>query len=1001
MKSTLRDCPGRLGALRDLSGRLAFSTGRHLTAPVVLLLMVAALIAPLASPSPAEASLCPPGMVQGPDIDVVNADGSVTRTPGPCVPAPRIDFPGGPIIDINQSDDQSDDVPPIRLDTGDEADAQPTPFIPVEAPRGEGAPNADVDIDSPVIDIVPAEGEETSIVEVHKHVCPDGYDATGKAFVVIYVDCTGSGDGISFSLTASGVDLGTQTVGSILSNTAQWADVPSGSIAINEFVPDEYGQPLVNCYLINPDGSTIGAEVQQVGPAVTYNLGAAEYFVCDWFNVPLPAEGDDPADEPGDILISKYECPEGYDAESAGIYDLAYECNTPLGGIDFGISDGSAYVEQGTTDSNGLLEFDQAPFGPLSIVETVPDGYGVPVVYCTTYELSEGGPIVDGPFKVTVDDGNQIFQILDEGQTLECSWYNVPTDSPADEPGDITITKSVCPDGYDAESADIYELTYDCNEPLEGVEFGVSDGAGYLDQQTTGAQGIVEFDQIPYGPISIVEQVPDGYGVPVVYCTSYLLTDSGPVVEGPFKVTVDDGNQIFHIFEEGQTLNCSWYNIPYEDDGSITIIKYTCPPGYDYTAYGADPAAECWDLTDGVTFGAQGQSGPLAPVVTGEAGAGTAVFADLEPGSYSVSEQVPAGTKFVFVLDCTGSSVPLIQSLPLSVGSNLDIIVGPGDEIICRWYNVPEHHERGDIEVIKYACTTVTFVSVDHCQRYEGGQSFRLTGVTGQGAGSSADGTTDATGRYVWAGLLPGAYEIDELGAKWCHASADYTDADGYLIVEAGVTTHVAVYNCGFTPPTKTPVKYPNTGVGPAAADLSGGSAAPVAPAGAPLATEETGSEIDLRLPAVRRGERPVEIVIEAADVDAPIEVLEVIDGAMQDPTGATHVAWYKDTAALGVSGHIVMAGHLNYWGVPEGVFFAIDQLEEGDEIVVTGESGVEYRYEVISVGQEDALAAPADDVLSPDGDTTLTLITCGGEWDAARGEYLSRTVVQAELIAS
>ncbi len=92
VKSTLRDCPGRLGTLRGLSERFTINAGRRLTAPVVLLLMVAALIAPLASPSPASASLCPPGMVQGPDTEVVNADGSITRTPGPCVPAPRIDF---------------------------------------------------------------------------------------------------------------------------------------------------------------------------------------------------------------------------------------------------------------------------------------------------------------------------------------------------------------------------------------------------------------------------------------------------------------------------------------------------------------------------------------------------------------------------------------------------------------------------------------------------------------------------------------------------------------------------------------------------------------------------------------------------------------------------------------------------------------------------------------------------------------------------------------------
>ena len=69
MNPTLRNCPGRLGALRGLSGRLAFTAGRRLTAPVVLLLLVAALIAPLTTPSSAGATTCPPGMVPGPDIE--------------------------------------------------------------------------------------------------------------------------------------------------------------------------------------------------------------------------------------------------------------------------------------------------------------------------------------------------------------------------------------------------------------------------------------------------------------------------------------------------------------------------------------------------------------------------------------------------------------------------------------------------------------------------------------------------------------------------------------------------------------------------------------------------------------------------------------------------------------------------------------------------------------------------------------------------------------------
>src|SRR5436190_12111707 len=61
----------------------------------------------------ASATLCPTGMEPGPDIEVVNADGSVTRTPGPCVvkvdPGALIGGAGGgqietdEVIDVNPS----------------------------------------------------------------------------------------------------------------------------------------------------------------------------------------------------------------------------------------------------------------------------------------------------------------------------------------------------------------------------------------------------------------------------------------------------------------------------------------------------------------------------------------------------------------------------------------------------------------------------------------------------------------------------------------------------------------------------------------------------------------------------------------------------------------------------------------------------------------------------------------------------------------------------------
>jgi LPXTG-site transpeptidase (sortase) family protein len=143
-----------------------------------------------------------------------------------------------------------------------------------------------------------------------------------------------------------------------------------------------------------------------------------------------------------------------------------------------------------------------------------------------------------------------------------------------------------------------------------------------------------------------------------------------------------------------------------------------------------------------------------------------------------------------------------------------------------------------------------------------------------------------------------------------------------------------------------------------------------------------------------------VHISIEAIGVDAPIETLEVVDGAFQDPTTSDQVAWYKDTARLDEPGNVVMAAHVNYWGDPEAVFYALDKLQEGDEIVVVAEDGTEYRYAVTSIGLVEATGQTLQEITQETGEQTLTLITCGGTWDPSIQSYLHRTVVQAELVA-
>jgi len=120
----------------------------------------------------------------------------------------------------------------------------------------------------------------------------------------------------------------------------------------------------------------------------------------------------------------------------------------------------------------------------------------------------------------------------------------------------------------------------------------------------------------------------------------------------------------------------------------------------------------------------------------------------------------------------------------------------------------------------------------------------------------------------------------------------------------------------------------------------------------------------------------------------------------MQQPSDEAHVAWYKETARLGELGNLLIAGHLNWWGFPEAVFFGLGTLREGDQVVLLDEEENAFTYEVEWVRQESNLEPPAEEVLGMTAYEAVTLMTCGGQWDSTISEYDERTVARARRVA-
>lgn len=146
---------------------------------------------------------------------------------------------------------------------------------------------------------------------------------------------------------------------------------------------------------------------------------------------------------------------------------------------------------------------------------------------------------------------------------------------------------------------------------------------------------------------------------------------------------------------------------------------------------------------------------------------------------------------------------------------------------------------------------------------------------------------------------------------------------------------------------------------------------------------------------------QPAAIQVPAAQIDAKIEILNIVNGTMENPTGPWVVSWYQQTAELGMIGNVVLAGHVDYWNVGPSVFYNVRNLTEGDEITLTGDDGSAFTYSVQTNDTYDVqqlISGKLAEVVSPTTTAMLTMLTCGGEFDYVNGEYLSRTVVRAAL---
>ena len=150
-------------------------------------------------------------------------------------------------------------------------------------------------------------------------------------------------------------------------------------------------------------------------------------------------------------------------------------------------------------------------------------------------------------------------------------------------------------------------------------------------------------------------------------------------------------------------------------------------------------------------------------------------------------------------------------------------------------------------------------------------------------------------------------------------------------------------------------------------------------------------------------GSDPVRIEIPKLALDAPVMRLGLNeDGTIQVPPLDNHdlAGWYTGSVTPGQNGSSVIIGHVdNYAGA--SVFYAIKNLKPGDRVSVERADGSTAAFAVDGVLKTAKVAFPSSAVYGNTAYPSLRLVTCGGPFDKATGEYLDNIVVYAHLITS
>jgi LPXTG-site transpeptidase (sortase) family protein len=175
------------------------------------------------------------------------------------------------------------------------------------------------------------------------------------------------------------------------------------------------------------------------------------------------------------------------------------------------------------------------------------------------------------------------------------------------------------------------------------------------------------------------------------------------------------------------------------------------------------------------------------------------------------------------------------------------------------------------------------------------------------------------------------------------------------------------------TPPTAVPTVAPTTVPTPI----------PVAPTAVPIAKPLPAEPVSISIPRFGASADILPMAFEADGV------------TMAAPTDPDIIGWYEFSAKVGMPGNAVVVGHVD-WAGQLRAFGKLRQMQAGDVVELSDSLDRKLSYRVTSVDVVPYTTPPAEFLTQSGPFEELTLITCGGTFDKATKNYLSRVIVRA-----